>query len=739
MIKKFLQKNIKRVENGNFGYAKISIIWLAILMLIILFFSLLPETTSAATITMPPNNLGLVGYWSFEDATGTVATDFSGNRNHGTLTNMTNADWVNGKIGKALDFDGTNDYVIVPYNSNLSPNTITMSLWLKPSTANTNDVSVIANSESFYDYGLRLYDNTIRFVYRYQPASRWNSYCDTTNGGLGSVTLDTTKWNYVTFSYTSGSSSSAQMYLDGVLQTQCTWTSGTGNDPFSYNSQPFNIGADNFGGSVSSDSSIDDVRIYSRTLSATEISNLYSGPKRVILHASQSNVESDGLVAYWPLDGNTITSTYAYDRTVNANTGTFTNGPIPTFGVIGSAISLDGVNDYINVPHSSSISFNSSQPFSIFTWSSRWTDGTEDTLVAKYSDTGGANTYGYRLYINSSDNLVFEFAGGDSNNRIVKISDAVVSGLDLEGFRNYGVSYDGSLQASGVKLYVNGAVVSSTATIDSLSGNTETNTPNLTIGISNGSAYPLRGKIDDVRIYNKVMPAPNVRMMFRMGNPKNYRTIAFTPPVPPIVITEGGYYGFDYNYDDSFGLNSMSAPDINAGNSGYGFSSDSAAGTYSLSVYYFQQIFTHTRWVGWSGIAHDDFEFTNNGDFSIGVKVKCNQLGSNSCQIGYNSIYANIWGLDLGNGYLSFSFNGITYNFSDLTKTAGVWESWCIERRSGVLRASKDGVTSATTYSMSSASNSAGGNATLTLTAPYLDYFYLDDLKIVKDHAIYDL
>ena len=53
-----------------------------------------------------------VGWWKLDDGQGSVALDWSGNKNHGTLTNMTPAnDWVTGKFNKALDFDGSNDYV----------------------------------------------------------------------------------------------------------------------------------------------------------------------------------------------------------------------------------------------------------------------------------------------------------------------------------------------------------------------------------------------------------------------------------------------------------------------------------------------------------------------------------------------------------------------------------------------------------------------------------------------------
>ena len=66
---------------------------------------LFPFAASAGVIRKPPNNLGLVGYWSLNDGSGSIATDSSGNKNHGTLTNMdTGTVWVAGKGGKALTF-----------------------------------------------------------------------------------------------------------------------------------------------------------------------------------------------------------------------------------------------------------------------------------------------------------------------------------------------------------------------------------------------------------------------------------------------------------------------------------------------------------------------------------------------------------------------------------------------------------------------------------------------------------
>jgi hypothetical protein len=58
---------------------------------------------------------GLVGYWSFDEGSGNIARDYSGNGNNGTLYGAT---WTTGKIGAALSFDGVDDYVQGPISFN---------------------------------------------------------------------------------------------------------------------------------------------------------------------------------------------------------------------------------------------------------------------------------------------------------------------------------------------------------------------------------------------------------------------------------------------------------------------------------------------------------------------------------------------------------------------------------------------------------------------------------------------
>jgi hypothetical protein len=72
-----------------------------------------------------------VAVWLFDEGSGDIATDFTGNGNDGKLTN--GPVWIDGKIGKALKFDGVDDYLNVSSKNGFpkgsDPRTIC--LWIK--------------------------------------------------------------------------------------------------------------------------------------------------------------------------------------------------------------------------------------------------------------------------------------------------------------------------------------------------------------------------------------------------------------------------------------------------------------------------------------------------------------------------------------------------------------------------------------------------------------------------------
>ncbi len=71
---------------------------------------------------------GLVGYWSFDEGSGNIAKDYSGFGNDGVIHG---ANWTEGKCGKALYFDGVDDYVEINDSESLHATNITIEMWLK--------------------------------------------------------------------------------------------------------------------------------------------------------------------------------------------------------------------------------------------------------------------------------------------------------------------------------------------------------------------------------------------------------------------------------------------------------------------------------------------------------------------------------------------------------------------------------------------------------------------------------
>jgi hypothetical protein len=75
---------------------------------------------------------GMIGYWNLDERAGNIAYDLSGYGNHGVVEG---ADWQQGRIDGALQFDGVDDYVILKNPSLLSEldgSSFTFSTWVKP-------------------------------------------------------------------------------------------------------------------------------------------------------------------------------------------------------------------------------------------------------------------------------------------------------------------------------------------------------------------------------------------------------------------------------------------------------------------------------------------------------------------------------------------------------------------------------------------------------------------------------
>jgi hypothetical protein len=271
------------------------------------------------------NETGLVGYWKFDEGTGTTAYDSSGNNNHGELTN--GPTWVDGKYGKALRFDGIDDYVEIPDSPELRLNEskgLTIMLWFYRTSYPQYDNVLVSKQvyPGWVEYQLDLI-NTGNLEFK-----TWDGY---NNAVIGSTSVpDANKWYHVAYVM---NNTHWDFYVNGTLENSGT----TSYDLYISNSN-LTIGQDI--GAATFNGIIDEVKVHDRTLSAGEIWAEYTRTglgSRFALQTQTVTLESGAsttITFTWNTTGfakgNYTISAYAWPvpgetETTNNN---FTNGTI---------------------------------------------------------------------------------------------------------------------------------------------------------------------------------------------------------------------------------------------------------------------------------------------------------------------------------------------------------------------------------------------------------------------------
>ena len=150
-----------------------------------------------------------VAEWHFEDGSGQVVSDSSGNGNDGQLGSTSGTDdddptWVDGVDRKALRFDGIDDGVYFDNDIDITDD-YSISAWFKTSVSGTVQ-EIIAFSGGCMNIELRE-DGELRYLHREPPGNSggWNIYTTTSyNDGI---------WHYVT---AIKDGSNIRLYVDGI-------------------------------------------------------------------------------------------------------------------------------------------------------------------------------------------------------------------------------------------------------------------------------------------------------------------------------------------------------------------------------------------------------------------------------------------------------------------------------------------------------------------------------------------
>jgi len=205
------------------------------------------------------NSAGLVGYWKLDEVTGSSASDSSGYNNDGTLYN--GPTWVDGKFGKALSFDGVDDYVNVPHSTSLDVDVITVAAWVK-GTFGSDYRDIIGKSFSGADraWALCINNGKVDWNVASQGSAVWDLVAH-----LGTAIINDNKWHFVVAVY---DGVRGYVYVDGALDS-------SGGSAGVIGKNTLYLGVGRYYGGEYLNGIIDEVRIYNRALSEEEIKENY--------------------------------------------------------------------------------------------------------------------------------------------------------------------------------------------------------------------------------------------------------------------------------------------------------------------------------------------------------------------------------------------------------------------------------------------------------------------------------
>ena len=421
-----------------------------------------------------------------DDAANTTVADNSGNGYTGTLQGGDNTQDLSttGKINDCFDFNGTDDYVDCGTGSGIAlgdgVTALSVSAWFK--------------ADSFNEFGIFYFGSFSNDHGEF--AARFNS------GSLNHIRIagqtydtdlhlaDTSGWHHIVVTY---DGSTGKVYLDGALGYTCSKS-----DSLDLSGLKFIIGA-YYSSSYTADGKIDDVRVYSETLSNNKIAAIYqhgrgtesktteyfgefyvevpsvaSGSDTdfrmwyVNSQATDSSSGSDTFSAYAQVHhlndnaaSTTITASVGDNGTWNHNTNLH-SGESP----LGGSIASNDGTDQAKMGNVTNYEYTDA--FTVSGWMYRIKSGT-DFVFAKYAPTTGWAAQWW-----SDDKMYWSF----NNTAIRRITNA---DSEVCIWNHWLFSYDGSGNRSGLKIYKNGAQVDTTDGGNATIGSTIRNTDEYTI------------------------------------------------------------------------------------------------------------------------------------------------------------------------------------------------------------------------------------------------------------------
>jgi len=448
----------------------------ATVFMVILLLSLqtTAQSDEAATSCVQQAS-GLISLWGGDNN----ALDLMGS-NNGTLTN--GATYATGKVGQAFSFDGVDDYVVTPLVASVTDG-VTLNAWVKWGGSNASNARQVIMYNGNYDstgYGIFSENSgTITLL-----IGQGTPAVLTTNAALVQGT-----WQHVAAVRAAGT---WIVYLNGQAVSIVSGDPNTAPNTPTTNAMVGGSGD----ATLSFKGLIDEVGIYNRALSASEVEAVYNADSAGVCR--QCTPTPSGAISLWKGDNNANDS-------VGSNNGTLMSGATFTTGKSGQALRFDGVDDYVSL---SDVDFKSNVPRSMAFWVKTSDAGDPITfghLKGAFFGRGNGTTQHLHLGIASGKQTIEWYDSGAQS----------IQGTSNIADNNWHHLVFVSDGAGTVSLYVDGALENSGAFVHT-SGSTSTRLGSQYEGNPIYS-YFFNGSLDEVLFFDRALSASEIAAIYGAG------------------------------------------------------------------------------------------------------------------------------------------------------------------------------------------------------------------------------
>lgn len=534
-------------------------------------------------------SLNLCAYWKFDDSsTGTAVNSLSS----GNLTAYQGPRQdVSGLIGSAVQYDSSLSSF---YNTSVRPfpgdvSAFSVSLWVYPDTSLSTlgrswQMIRAGTSPNSFSVQIAGANNNAISGYIYGIDASYIFQLSSANA------VHAKQWNHIVVSWATGANPS--IYSNNVNVTNSIQNSRTGftATPTSVNigipNLSFHVGNGYSGNTLAGPGKLDEVGVWTRALTATEVSILYNGRTGFTFpFVEDTSIVIDlstGLQGYWKLDESTGSTLY---DSVGINHLTNSNAIMgSTDSVIGRSVEFDTSTDYIQDLTISGLDATNNA-FSISLWAkfnrlARDAGYNMGLIRFQSTDGPGGNNNTASLFMSGSGES-YNYLAGYTVNLDGSLYGVETGSSNITFVTNqwYHIVFTYSNDSSRGLIYVNGINCRGWHN-NRIFVNPTLVQPNryITAGNSYGGArVGIDGKIDEIGYWNRVLTPTEVSTLFNNGSGLTYPFVEEpTPPDPsdPYEILSIGLQSY-WNLDeisgttlyDSVGTNNLGLSGVIIGSS----------------------------------------------------------------------------------------------------------------------------------------------------------------------------